>query len=148
VATLQERIRRAQQVVDKQREQSAQQKTQTAISIGATVLSALTGRKVSARSTMGRATTAMRGVARSVSEQQDVGRAKETVAALQQQLEELEAAVEAEVAELTTRSDPSTEALETVELRPKRTNISVQLVTLVWVPVWLDGMGRTKPAWV
>jgi hypothetical protein len=147
-ATLQERIRRAQQVVDKQREQSTQQKAQAGISIAATVLSALTGRKVSSRSTMGRAATAMRGVARTVSEQQDVGRAKETVAALQKQLEDLESAVEAEAAELQASIDPSTEVLETVDVRPKRTNVSVQLVTLVWVPVWLDSMGRTEQAWV
>jgi hypothetical protein len=147
-AALQERIRRAQQVVDKQREQSSQQKTQTAISIGATVLSALTGRKIKSLSTMGRATTAMRGVARSVSEQQDVGRAQETVQALTKQLEDLESTVEAEVAELQAQIDPTTEVLETVEIRPKRTNISVQLVTLVWVPLWLDSVGSTKPAWI
>jgi len=148
VAALQERIRRAQQVVEKQREQSSQQKTQAAISIGATVLSALTGRKIKSLSTMGRATTAMRGVARSVSEQQDVGRARETVAALQKQLDDLEATVEAEAAELQAKIDPSTEALETVEIRPKRTNVSVQLVTLVWVPYWMDGLGKTEAAWV
>ena len=99
-AALQERIRRAQQVVDKQREQSTQQKTQAGISIAATVLSALTGRKISSGRPWAGQTTAMRGVARSVSEQQDVGRARETVAALQKQLEDLESAVEAEVAEL------------------------------------------------
>jgi hypothetical protein len=52
------------------------------------------------------------------------------------------------LAELQARTDPATEVLETIEMRPKRTNITVQLVTLVWAPSRLDNLGNSTPAWV
>ncbi len=69
IAVLQERLRRAQQMVDKQAEQAKQAKFQTAISVGSTLLGAFTGRKVS-RTTIGRASTAMRGFSRAIDEKQ------------------------------------------------------------------------------
>src|SRR6185436_11376934 len=45
VASFQERLRRAQQSVQKEQQQSSDQKAQAAISIGASVLGALFGRK-------------------------------------------------------------------------------------------------------
>ncbi len=88
IAVLQERLRRAQQAVDKQAEQAKQAKLQTAISFGSTLLSAFTGRKVSS-STISRASSAFRGVSRSMDESKDVARAGDTVAAIQQQLGQL-----------------------------------------------------------
>ncbi len=147
MATLQERVRRAEQVVDKQRAQASQQKTQTAISFGATLLSALTGRKLTSMSTLGRAATAARGVARSVGEEQDVGRARETLEVAQKQLAELEESFQSELQELQAKLDPAKEVFETVEIRPKRTNVSVQLMALVWAIVSIDNLGRATPAW-
>lgn len=147
LAALQERIRRAQQVVDKQAEQAKAQKAQVAISMGATLLTALTGRKLASQSTVGRATTAVRGVTRAMGEQQDVARAKETVEALQQQLAELDAQFKAEAAALQTRIDIMNEALETIAIRPKKTDIVVQLVALAWVPYGQDAQGILTPAW-
>ncbi len=51
---------------------------QTAISFGATLLGAFTGRKLLSSGTLGRATTTMRDVGRSVDESGDVKRAEET----------------------------------------------------------------------
>jgi DNA-binding protein YbaB len=58
----------------------------------------------------------------------DVGRAQETVRAVQQQISELEAELEQEVAALESKMDPVTETLETIEVRPKKANIDPQLV--------------------
>ena len=85
-ATLEERLRKAQQAVEREADQARDQKTQTAVSFGATLLGAFLGRKKISMSSLGRATTAVRGVSRSARAQEDVGRAKETVATLQQQL--------------------------------------------------------------
>ena len=52
IATLEERIRRAEQAVEREAEQAKQQKMQTAISFGATLLSAFLGRKTMSRSSM------------------------------------------------------------------------------------------------
>jgi hypothetical protein len=147
VAALQERIRRAQEAVERERAQATQQKVQTAISFGTTLLGALMGRKTISASTLGRATTAARGVGRTLKEGRDVGTAEENVAALQQQLEGLNSQAETAAAELQARVDPLTEALETITIKPKKTNISVQLVALVWAPHWCDDQGSNTPAW-
>ncbi|MBK5297170.1 MAG: ATP-binding protein [Vicinamibacteria bacterium] len=132
-AALQERLRRAEQAVEKEEEQASAQKTQTAISFGTTVLGALFGRKSLSASTLGRATTAVRGVGRASKEAQDVTRAKENVGSVQSQMEELDAALQAAIASLDATYHPATEPLETISLKPMRTGIQVKLVALVWV---------------
>ena len=134
VAQFQERLRRAQQSVEKEQQQSSEQKTQAAISIGASVLGALFGRKTLSASNVGRATTAARGMGRIARESQDIARAQQNVAAIQEQLSELEASVQAEIAGLDATYHPQTEPLDTVSLKPKRAGIQIKLVALVWVP--------------
>ncbi len=147
IAALEERIRRAQQSVERESAQASQQKLQTAISFGTTLLGAVFGRRAVSATTIGRATTAARGLSKAVKESQDVGRATETVEALQQQLADLEAEFKAEIDALETRIDPLTEKLETIAVRPKKTDISVPLVALLWMPYWQEGQGKATPAW-
>jgi hypothetical protein len=146
-AALQERIRRAQQAVDREAEQASQQKLQTAISFGATLLGAFIGRKTLSTSNIGRATTAVRGVSRSMKESQDVARAGETVEALRQQLADLEAQFQAETQALENSIDPMAEKFETITVKPKKSNISVTLVALAWTPHWRDASGQLTAAW-
>ncbi|MGH7318496.1 MAG: ATP-binding protein [Candidatus Rokuibacteriota bacterium] len=146
-AALEERLRRAQQAEAREKEQVTQQGLQAAISVGATILGAVLGRKAVSASTLGRATTAVRGAGRVLKERQDVGRAADTVGSLKQQLEDLETEVQAEMRALDARTDPLTEPLETVSLTPKKTNISVKLVALVWAPHWQPAQGPPTPAW-
>jgi hypothetical protein len=134
LASLDEKIRRANQAIERESEQASQQKLQTGLSIGATVLGALLGRKAASTATLGRATTAVRGVGRAMKEQQDIQRAKETAAAAQQQKADLEALIESELRVLTAALDPQGEALVALPVKPKRTDITVQAVGLAWVP--------------
>ena len=147
IAALQERRRRAEQAVARESEQAKQQGLQTAISVGATILGAFLGRKAINVSTIGRATTAARGAGRVLKETQDVGRAKETVAAVDEALAALDAQFKAEADALGARTDPLTEPIETIALKPTRQNISVRLVALAWAPAWRDAAGRVTPAW-
>jgi Helicase HerA, central domain len=139
---LEERKRRAEQAVAREAEQAKGQKMQTAISFGATLLSSFMGRKRASLTTLGRATTAVRGVGRSMKESQDVDRAEENVTAISQQLADLEAEFQSETAALERSLDPQTEQLEKVSLKPTKANIAVKLVTLAWAPYWDD-----RPAW-
>jgi hypothetical protein len=147
MAALEERLRRAQQAAAREKEQAMHQGLQTAVSIGATLLGAFLGRKAGGVTTVGRATTAARGVGRVLKERQDIGRAEETVEAIRQQLAALEAEFKAEMTALETKTDPFAERLETVVVKPKKMHISVRLVALVWVPQWQDPQGKTTPAW-
>jgi hypothetical protein len=145
-ATLQERLRRAQAATEREAEQAKQAKLQTAISIGGTVLGAFLGRKGKMVG-LGRATTAVRGAARAAQQAGDVRRAEDTVEAVQQQLTDLEAQFKADAGALTAAGDPMTEQLESVTLRPKKTDISISLVALVWAPAFEAAGGEPKPAW-
>jgi hypothetical protein len=134
IATLQERLRRAQEMVAREKLQAQQQQIQTAVSMGATILGSLLGRRAVSTGTLGRATTAARGASRSYKEAQDVQRAQQNVALVQQQLADLEAQVQAEIDTALGTADPSSEPLDTVVVKPKRTGISVQAVGLAWAP--------------
>jgi hypothetical protein len=147
MATLEEQARRAQQAVEREAEQAKQQKMQTAISVGTTLLSAFVGRKAVSYSSLGRATTAARGASRIMKESQDIKRAQETVGTYQQRLQELEESFKSEMDALATKIDPLTEQLEQVSVRPAKKDISVRLTSLVWVPNWQSPDGKLTPAW-
>jgi len=146
MAGLEEKIRRGEQALTRESEQVSQQGLQTAISIGATLLGAFLGRKAVTASTVGRATTAMRGAGRVLKERKDVGRAQDTVEALQQQLAALDAEFRAEAEKLGAGAEGA-DALETLSLSPTKQNIAVKLVALAWAPSWRDAQGGLTPAW-
>lgn len=136
LAAFQERNRKAQATVQVQLEQAKSSKWQAFISFGATVLGAFIGRKAVSAGTIGKATTTARGVGRSMKESQDVTRAEENVAALQQQLADLEGQFKSEMDALSARFDPATEELEAIAMRPKKTDIKIETIALAWAPQW------------
>ncbi|HEV7504325.1 MAG TPA: ATP-binding protein [Thermoanaerobaculia bacterium] len=129
IAQLQERIRRAGQEREKQQEQASQQTLSTVVSAGAAVLGMFFGRR---RSPFTAAATAARGVGRTFQERQDVGRVDETIGALQQQLADLNAELEKEVGTLQERFDPAAGELETVSLKPRKTDVETRMLMLAW----------------
>jgi Sec-independent protein translocase protein TatA len=147
LAALDDRIRRAEQAVERESSQATQQKLQTAVSMGATVLGALFGRKKLSASTLGKATTTARGMGRTMKESEDIGRAQESLEAARAQKADLEAQVQADVDALGGTMDPATEVLDAVTLKPKRTDLSVQVVGLAWAPEWVDTQGQRTPAY-
>ncbi len=128
-------------------EQASRAKMDTLISLGSTLLGAFLGRKAVSTSTMGRAASTMRRAGRAMEQSGDVGRAGETVEAVQQQLQDLEAQFEAETNALAEAFDPNREVLEEIELRATRANINVRLVALVWLPSRRDPAGQLTPAY-
>jgi hypothetical protein len=134
LAALAERKRKAEQAVQREKAQVSQQTVQTALSVGTAVLGALFGRKTLSMATLNRAGTVVRAAGRSRKESQDVAMAGETVEAVQGQIDALDAACQADLDALQSKIDPATEPLETVTVRPKKTNITVRLVALGWMP--------------
>jgi hypothetical protein len=130
IATLEDRVRRAEAAVQREQGHVKQQEMQAAISLGATILDALGGRR---GGTLGRATTTARGAGRVMREKQDVQRAAQNRETLKAQLAQLQAEVEAEVARLA-GGDPLSEVLQAVEIAPKKMDVTVDRVILVWVP--------------
>ena len=134
VARLTEKKRKAEEVLGREQQQVGQQKLQTAVSLGATMLGALMGRKSVTLSTLGRATTAARGVSRSMKEAQDVERAQARIQEVEAEIATLNADLEREIAALDPASGANA-ALDVIEIKPKRGNVDIRLVALAWQPV-------------
>jgi hypothetical protein len=134
LATLEDRVRRAESAVQREQQQASESKMHAGVSMAATVFGALIGRKAVSASTLGRATTAARGMSRIGREAQDVARAEAEVKALRDKRDELARAMDAELQAVAERWDARDEPLESLLVKPKRGGISVQLVALVWVP--------------
>jgi hypothetical protein len=145
--TLQDRLRRAQDRIGREQAQVQQQTMQTGISVAATVLGALLGRKAASVGTVGRATTAARGAGRVAREQGDVTRAQAEVRRLEGELAEMEAQFQADAARVTGGVDPETAEISQQVIRPRKGDTSIRRVSLVWVPVAVDSLGTVSPAW-
>ncbi|MBI0584722.1 MAG: DUF87 domain-containing protein [Methanomassiliicoccus sp.] len=128
-SALDERIRKAQASIEKEKEQARRQKYQSAMSIGSSFLGAVVGRRSSST-----ANKAAREYGRADKEKKDVEYAEDNLDALLQQRKKLEEEFQAETRAVGERTDPLTEKLERVSIKPTKTNISTKLVALVWVP--------------
>ncbi len=146
LARLRDRMRRQEQRIEREESQVSQQKLQTAISFGATMLGALFGRKIASASSLGRAATAMRGVGRISRESQDVARAQERLKQLGEQLVELEAEFKDALAARKADLSPESFEVRQVIIRPRKTEIDIASLKLIWLPWWQDSTGVLTPA--
>lgn len=145
--SLEEKIRKAEQAVAREAEQAKQQKMQTAISLGTTILSAFLGKKAVSASTIGKATTTVRGASRSLKESGDISRAKETVEAYQGQLKALEEDFQNEAEKLAAGLDPLNQDLTSLVIQPFKKDIQVKDLIFAWMPFRPNHDGSLTPAW-
>ena len=147
IGRLEERIRKAEAIVEREQDQAKQQKMQSAISIGASLLGAFLGRKVASRTNLNKAGSAFRSLGRSRKEAGDVERAQENLKAYRERLTEMEAEFEQEVERIEAGIDPRTEEFDVIEIKPKKADIDVRHLSLAWAPSWRAADGETTPAW-
>jgi hypothetical protein len=138
LAALQEQIRRAAERVDREKSQLTQQKMQTVISVGATVLGALFGRKLASATNLGRAASTVSKAGRIGRESDDVSRAEDSAEVLQQRLQDLQAECEQAIAKLGDSLDASSVTIRSVEVAPRKADIAIGKVGLAWCP-WVTG---------
>ena len=60
--------------------------------------------------------------------------AEDKVGSVQQEIDELQKQLEADIAQISQSYDPSSLTLETETIRPAKTNVSVDSVSLLWLP--------------
>jgi uncharacterized protein (DUF924 family) len=146
VATLQERARRAQQTVDVQKSQQKSQEVSAALSFGSALVGALFGRKIASAANVSRAASSARAASRVLSKKGDVARATESLEAVRQQLAELEGEVQKQIEKIHDLFDTGNLELEKLDLPPRKSDITVNKVSLVWVPWKVDSSGQRQPA--
>jgi hypothetical protein len=131
--TLDDRQRRAEQKIDREKTQASSQTMSTALSVGGSLLGALFGGRRS--SAMRQASSAARSFGRASKERADVASAEADAAALREQQAALNAELEAEISRLESEFDPATIRIETAAVKPKKSDIAVEDLALAWVPL-------------
>jgi len=144
---LTDQVRRGEERRAREQAQLSQQKLQTAVTIGTSILGAMFGRKALSSANIGRVGTAARSASRIGRESEDVTRADESLEVLKQRLTDTQRDVEAEVARLESSLDVTSIALTSVDVPARKSDIAVGEVALVWAP-WRTGAdGFPAPAY-
>jgi hypothetical protein len=125
--TLGSRLQTAEAGLARQKAESQSAKMQAGVSILGGLLGGLMGRKRSASSALSKGTSAYK-------QHQDVAAAEDKVETVQQQMQELNRQLEAEIATLSQSYDPTALVLETESLKPTKTNVRVESIALLWLP--------------
>ena len=129
IAVLEDRAHRAEQALQREQEQASQQKVSMGVDIAKGLLGVLLGG--AKKSSLGGLGTAAKSYGRSQQQSGDVAMATGNVERVRQQLAELQAEMEAEVASVQAAYDGATESLDTVVIRPKKTAIQVKSLVFV-----------------
>jgi len=144
VQTLKNRVAKAEQKVDVQTAQYKTSRLSTAASFGATILGAFLGRKAVSATNVRSAGTAASRASRTAKERGDIGRAKESLEALNDQLANLETEFESELSRVRDGITVEGLELEHLTLAPRKTEMGPLDVKLVWVPVASNPNGRRR----
>jgi hypothetical protein len=146
LAALQEQIRRAEQRVEREKSEAQQSTVQAAISLGSSVLGALFGRKLRSTANVTRAATSMRAAGRVARQRGDVAHAEESVEALAQRRDQLAAELDEQAEKIERAVSPESLQLESAVLQPRKADIAITRVTLLWTPWNVDATGLAEPA--
>lgn len=126
-----EKIRKAEQAVEREEAQAKDAKLQTTISIGATILSSIFGTKKFGSGTIGKATTAARSAGRAGKQKGDVTRSIETLETYQQQLADLENELSEDLDKLEDQYQEDLEAIDHTEVRPLKRDVQIKNLGLL-----------------
>jgi hypothetical protein len=143
--TLKDRLMRAEQALEREQDQVKAKKMESVVSFGAAILGAFLGRR--GAGTVSRMGTAVKSAGRLGKEAQDVNRARETVAALNQQIAEMETRLQREIEKLDSAHDPAAEPLEEVRVNARSTDIGLTAFGLLWLPYRRNANAGLEPDW-
>ena len=145
--TLKDRLMRAEQAIAREDEQAKSSKIQTAISFGTAILGAFLGRKAVSATSASRVGTAMRSASRVQKEKMDVARAQERAEAVRLQLSELDERLQEDIDAIEFSMDAEAEELEKISVKPKSTDITLEIFGLTWMPFRKNAGGGLSPDW-
>ncbi len=147
LSTAQNQIRTAQERVEREKTQSRDSMMQAGTNIFTTVIGAMFGRKMTSATNIGRAGSAMRSATKAAGQHGDIARAQEALAERQVKLEDLEQELAGEIEKIKENFQPDALVLEPVVIAPRKSDIEVGDVTLVWAPWIVDSTGIAEPAY-
>ena len=145
--SVEDKLRRAEQRLEKEKSQVKEHSMSSVLQIGTSILGAVFGRKLSSASSMSKAASGIKSAQRISREQGDVAAAQAEIESNKQELARLDEEFQSESAALQQEFDPTSTEVEELSIQPKKTDIAVGRVTLVWTPWTLDSAGLPVKAW-
>jgi len=145
-STLDGRIRRAEQKIEKEKAQKSSKTVSTAVNFGTSVLGALFGRKIGSVTNITRAGSVFKSASGMASEAGDIRAAEEQYAALLHDRDELNTTIEAEVQQIADQLDTDLMKFDSREISPRKTDTAVDRIALLWLPYDDSGQGEIQRA--
>ncbi len=145
--TLGDQIRRAEEKVEREKAEASQSAFGTMLSAGTAVFGALLGRKMASQANLSKAATAARSASKAMRDRGQISQAAESVEVLVERKNNLIAELEAEIQKIEEASKADALVLETVELKPKKTDMTIDRVCLAWLPFKTNSKGGLERAW-
>ena len=143
---LQERLRKAEQAVDREKAQSTGATITAAVQFGTSILGAIFGRKLTSVTNVTRAVTSVRAATRASQQKGDVTRAEETTATIQEDIDALATELQAEIDKIT-EDLPDDVQVADYEVKPRKADTTIDAVSLLWLPYAVSPSGSMEPAW-
>jgi hypothetical protein len=131
---LQDRELRARQKLERQETAAQNQKLNSMLSAGATILGAVFGRKLGSATNVGKAATTAKSWSKLGTQQQAVEQSKESLESIQEEQRQLQEAFDEEVVKIAEQTEVEKMELETTEVKPKKSDVVVKKVQLAWFP--------------
>lgn len=132
---LQNKIHTAEARVAREKSELRDASLATTVSLGESILGSLFGRKLFSRTNLSKVSRTARTAGKAKQQHADVAQAEAALARLQAERAELNNKLEEELAKIAQEYHPDRLKLETVAIRPRKSDIKVEAVRLVWVPV-------------
>ncbi|NLE38651.1 MAG: ATP-binding protein [Pirellulaceae bacterium] len=146
LATLNGRIQTARERIDREKSEFHKASLDTAVSIGSSILGALFGRKMASATNVRRAGSSMKSAGSAAKQRSDVKRAEEKLADYRQELADLEARFQQDCRKIEEAHRPEAFSLESLSLKPRKSDIQVESLQVVWMPWDVEPSGLAKPA--
>ncbi|MEZ6065587.1 MAG: DUF87 domain-containing protein [Planctomycetaceae bacterium] len=142
-----EDIRNAEHRVAQEEEQASSASTSAWLATGTSILGALFGRKKVSVTNIGRAGSAAKAHSRASQQKAEIARAKEKLDKEIDEKEAVEQELKESLNEIARQFDSANLKLETVDVEPRRSDVDVSVVGLLWLPFQIDDRGHSTPAW-
>ncbi len=145
LATIQDRVGRAEERLNRARAEQGYRGVETTLSVGATLVGALFGRKIASRRNVTQAASAVRRVARTARGGGEVATAETALNAAQEQLAATEQELAVELQSVEAAADPMQFELTELVIPPRKSDIALRALGLAWVPWELQADGSVQP---
>ena len=131
-ASLEKKLSRALEKLQKEEADVSASTTNTVLSLGMTILDAFLGRSAIKRSTTAKAGSALRNAGKMYREKDDVERAQQRVEEIEEEIEELEEELQDEIEEISEKYELGNYEIEPFYIKPRKSDIYDIEVAILW----------------